>query len=488
MIIKADSDFWRRAMQLKKQDRYRYWLSRGGGMRAEGLIFSSPELLDGVGRDVLAQVAGMASLPGIAGPALAMPDAHYGYGFPIGGVAGYDAQEGVISPGGVGYDINCGVRLLRSKLGASEIGQKRLLMLADLLQARIPAGVGSGGELKLNEKELAQLMTQGSSWFVKKGMGTEGDLEYCEDRGCLPGAGPDAVSQRARDRGARQAGSLGAGNHFLELAEVAEIFDQSAAAAFGLSPGQLVIWVHCGSRGLGHQVCDDYLRRLKACRDAVCPGDKKLISAPMQSGIGQDYLGAMNAAGNFAYGNRQVLTHLVREVFGRVFQAGPDRLGLGLVYDVTHNLARLEEHQVAGKPRLLAVHRKGATRALGPESRLLPSAYRKTGQPVLLPGDMGRASFVLKGSALAEKESLASSAHGAGRRLSRSKAKKQAKGRNLLDELARRKVLVRAASRSTLAEEMPDAYKDVIQVVEVMHQTGLAPKVARTRPIVVIKG
>ena len=475
-------------MALIKQDKYRYRLVRSGRMLVDGLIFSDRELLGGIGEGVLGQVAGMASLPGVVEPALAMPDAHHGYGFPIGGVAAYDADQGVISPGGVGYDINCGVRLLRSKLSAAEVGADRLKTLADLLSVRIPAGVGSTGELTLGEKDLDRIMTQGSSWAVRRGMGSDGDLEFCEDAGCLGGADAGAVSQRAKERGHSQAGSLGAGNHFLELAEVAEVFDQAAAAAFGLAQGQLVVWIHCGSRGLGHQVCDDFLKRLRKSKHAVHGPDRQLISAPLFSGIGRDYLGAMAAAGNFAYANRQILTHLVREVFERVFRADPAGLGMGLVYDVTHNLARLEEHRTGGKKRLLTVHRKGATRALGPGRRELPSAYRAVGQPVLLPGDMGRASYVLKGSARAEAESLASSAHGAGRILSRSQAKKRARGRELLQEMARRHVLVRAHSRGTLAEEMPEAYKDVSQVVGVMHGSGLAPKVARTRPLVVVKG
>ncbi len=456
-------------------------------MLTEGLIFADSRLVAGLDEMVLSQVAGMASLPGVVGPALAMPDAHLGYGFPIGGVAAYDLDGGVISPGGVGYDINCGVRLLRTKLEASQLSHDTLLSLADLLASRVSAGLGSQGPRKMAAKEMERILSDGSSWAAEQGLGSGGDLEYCENNGRLKGADPDAVSPLAKERGCWQVGSLGAGNHFLELAEVAEVFDASAAQAFGLFRGQLVVWIHCGSRGLGAQVCDDYLKRLKKSRDAVRGGDAKLISAPLDSKVGREYLGAMLAAGNYAFANRQMLTHQVRELMQAFFKTGPAGLGMGLVYDVTHNLAREEAHQTDGKARRLMVHRKGATRALAPGHPEIPPAYRSSGQPVLLPGDMGTASYVLKGAA-AGRESFASSAHGTGRRLSRAKAKKQAKGRGLIQELARRKIIVRAHSPKTLAEEMPEAYKDVTQVVDVMHSSGLAPKVVKSRPLVVIKG
>jgi tRNA-splicing ligase RtcB len=458
-------------------------------MRAEAMVLASEELLAGLrGEGALDQLRGVASLPGLVGRALAMPDAHQGYGFPIGGVAGFDPHEGVICPGGVGYDINCGVRLLRSKLAAEDVGHERLTRLADLLSARVPAGVGEGGGYRLDDKAMSQALSQGAAWAVGRGLGTPADLEFCEAGGALPGADPRAVSARALQRGRGQAGSLGAGNHFLELARVEEVFDALAAEAFGLWPGQLVVWLHSGSRGLGHQVCDDYLRILAKDQQALHPPDRQLVAAPPGSTNGSAYLAAMAAAANFAFNNRQVLTHLARENISQGLGLGPAALGLGLVYDVAHNVAKLERHQVEGRQRQLWVHRKGATRALGPGHAELPARYRDVGQPVLVPGDMGRASYVLRGTAQAEAETLASSAHGAGRRMSRAQAKREASGRNLDDELAARQVLVRAKSRATLAEEMPEAYKDVTAVVEVMHGSGVATLVARTRPLAVIKG
>ena len=403
-------------MELIKQDQYRYRLPRSGGMLSDGLIFADRSLITGMDQDTLAQVAGMASLPGLVGPALAMPDAHLGYGFPIGGVAAYDMDGGVISPGGVGYDINCGVRLLRTKLEAGELAPDKLRDLADLLASRVSAGVGSSGPKTLSSGELNAILQQGAAWAVSKGSGSGGDLEYCENQGRLQGAEPAALGDFAKERGRNQVGSLGAGNHFLELAQVAEIFDEPAARAFGLHLGQLVVWIHCGSRGLGAQVCDDYLKRLKKSKDAIRGKDPKLISAPLDSGVGRDYLGAMLAAGNYAFANRQALTQQVRELMQQFFKTSPAGLGMGLVYDVTHNLARAEKHPVGGKTRELMVHRKGATRALGPGHDELPASYRSIGQPVLLPGDMGRASYVLRGTAQGA-ESFASSAHGAGRRL-----------------------------------------------------------------------
>ena len=408
--------------------------------------------------------------------------------FPSAGVAAFDPDDGVVSPGGVGYDINCGVRLLRSRLGADDLGPKQMGHLADALAAGVPAGVGSKGGIKLNDRDLPKLLAQGAAWVVKNGWGEGSDLEFCEAGGCLPGADPKAVSQRAWQRGRAQLGTLGAGNHFLELAKVERVFDQAAADAFGLQQGGLVVWVHSGSRGLGHQVCDDYLRELGKSPQAIHPKDRQLVAAPPGSPVGARYVAAMGAAANFAFGNRQLLTHLIREVLGSVLGKGPADLGLGLVYDVAHNVAKLEPHQVQGRERLLWVHRKGATRALGPGHGELPQRYRAVGQPVLVPGDMGRASYVLKGTHIAEAETFASSAHGAGRQMSRSQAKKQAQGRRVDQELLAKGIVVRAHSRSTLSEEMPEAYKDASQVVGVMHGSGVATLVVETRPLAVIKG
>ncbi len=474
---------------LQKIDDFRWRLPQSGDMVTDGVVYADRDLLASLLKDgTLQQLAGVAGLPGIVGPALAMPDAHQGYGFPIGGVGAFDPDKGVVSPGGVGYDINCGVRLLRSKLAADDIGAKRLAKLADALAVGVPAGVGKGSASRLDSKELGRVMTRGAAWAVERGQGTPSDLEFCEAGGAIPGADPAAVSQRAHKRGSGQAGSLGAGNHFIELARVDEVFDPAAAQTFGLAQGMLVLWIHSGSRGLGHQVCDDYLKRLARDKDALRPADRQLVAAPPDSPVGRDYLAAMAAAANFAFNNRQLLSQDCRDILGRVLGLGPADLGLGLVYDVAHNVAKREVHQWQGKARELIVHRKGATRALGPGHAELPSRYGAVGQPVLVPGDMGTASYVLKGTARAMAETFASAAHGAGRRLSRTKAKKLAKGRDLRAELASAQVLVRARSGKTLAEEMPEAYKDVSQVVEVMHGAGIARKVVRTRPLAVIKG
>ncbi len=473
---------------LEQLDPWRWRLIRTGGMRCDGVIYAHAELVAALERDgTLNQLRNVASLPGIVGPALAMPDAHQGYGFPIGGVAAFDPRVGIVSPGGVGYDINCGVRLVRPKLEAGSI-TAHLESLADALAASVPAGVGVGSGKKLSEKELNRILQQGAGWAVGQGQGTAGDLEFCEAGGALPGADPAAISDRAVKRGLGQAGSLGAGNHFLELAEVEEVFDPAAADAFGLSPGMLVLWIHSGSRGLGHQVCDDYLRLLAKDPDAVRHPDRQLIAAPPESPVGRAYLAAMAAAANFAFNNRQLLTHACREVIGRVLGLGPADLGLGLVYDVAHNVAKRERHKVRGREGELIVHRKGATRALGPGHHELPARYAKAGQPVLVPGDMGTASYVLKGTARAMSDTFASAAHGAGRAMSRTQAKKAARGRDLRAELAARRVIVRAASGKTLAEEMPEAYKDIHQVAMVMHESGIATLVARTKPLAVVKG
>lgn len=477
------------ASDLTNVDQYRWKLARQGEMRGDALVLADHGLLQGILRDgALDQLRAVACLPGLVGAALAMPDAHQGYGFPIGGVAAFDPGEGVVSPGGVGYDINCGVRLLRSKLLADDLGPARVAGLADALAAGVPAGVGEGGGRRLDPDELDRILMRGASWAVGQGFGTLEDLTFCESEGTISGADPDAVSDRARQRGHGQAGSLGAGNHFVELGRVEQVYDPEAAEAYGLHPGQLVVWLHSGSRGLGHQVCDDYLRLLARDPEALHPADRQLVATRPDSSNGQAYLAAMAAAANFAFCNRQLLAHQVREITMRALGLGPAALGLGLVYDVAHNVVKLETHRVNGRRRPLWVHRKGATRALGPAHPDLPARYQAVGQPVLVPGDMGRASYILRGTNRAETETFASSAHGAGRQLSRTQAKKQASGRRLAQELAAQEIQVRARSQATLAEEMPEAYKDVSQVVGVMHGAGLATLVARTRPLAVIKG
>lgn len=479
-------------MRLVQIDRYRWEIPRQGEMRTRAVVYADQGLLEGIKGDrTLEQLCNVAALPGIVGPALAMPDAHQGYGMPIGGVAAIDPASGAIPPGAVGYDINCGVRLMRTRLAAEELTSgsgERLARVADILAREVPAGVGVGGGIKLSSKEMDRVLERGAAWAVGKGLGEAGELEFCEAGGALPGADPQAVSPRARTRGGGQVGTLGAGNHFVELARVDRIYDPRVAEVFGLFEGQLVLWIHSGSRGLGHQVCDDYLRIFAKSSEAVHPKDRQLIAAPPESRPGRDYLAAMAAAANFAFANRQVLSHLAGEALCRALGMGPARLGLGLVYDLAHNVATLERRRVEGKERLLWVLRKGATRALGPGHQELPPRYRPVGQPVLLPGDMGRASYVLVGSNTADSETFSSSAHGAGRVLSRTQAKKQAKGRNLAQELLARGIQVRARSWKGLAEEMPAAYKDASLVAQVMHGSGVAPKVARTRPLAVIKG
>ncbi len=460
-------------------------------MNTHGLIYADRQLIEAMAADAtLRQLAGVAALPGIVGPALAMPDAHQGYGFPIGGVAAFDPDQGVVSPGGVGYDINCGVRLLRSRLGADDLSAGQLTRLADDLAAGVPAGVGRGSQVQLSDKDMDQVLARGAAWAVAQGYGDTGDLEFCEAGGALSPADPQAISPRARQRGRGQLGSLGAGNHFVELARVEHIYNQAAADAFGLTAGGLVVWIHSGSRGLGHQVCDDFLRRLAKDKEAVHPPERQLVAAPAGSSIGRQYVAAMGAAANFAFANRQLLTHRVRETMFRSLAASPRDLGLGLIYDIAHNIAKLEEHITpeAGEKRRVWVHRKGATRSLGPQHPEVPSRYSAIGLPVLLPGDMGTASYVLAGTTIAEAETFGSAAHGAGRRLSRKAAKKQAAGRDLAAELAQAGVVVRSHSRGTLAEEMPAAYKDVAQVARVMDAAGIARLVARTVPLVVIKG
>lgn len=460
-------------------------------MRVPGLVFASERLLAGLGDDrCLEQVKNVAHLPGIVRASMAMPDFHLGYGFPIGGVAAVDAGEGVISPGGVGYDINCGVRLCTTALVADELKGK-MNTIAGELQRVIPAGVGAGHATgRLDRRELRDLLRRGAAWAIERGFGSAEDLARCEEGGRLESADPELVSERALERGADQVGTLGSGNHFLELDRVAEIFDEARAAAFGLFRGQLCLMIHSGSRGLGYQVCDDHLRNMDAAmrRYRLNLPDRQLAAAPISSPEGARYLGAMAAAANFAWANRQALMGLALEGLGRAAGLGPVDIGAELLYDVCHNIAAREHHQVDGQRRALLVHRKGATRAFGPGAPELPERYRQTGQPVIIPGDMGRASYILCGTARAMSETFGSSCHGAGRLLSRHAAMRQARGRHIDRELAEQGVLVRSRARRTLAEEMPEAYKDVSEVVAVMHRAGISLEVARLAPLAVVKG
>ncbi len=476
---------------IEQIDAYRFRLPKTGAMRVDGIVYADQELFEGLKKDAsLIQVANVACLPGIVGPSMAMPDCHYGYGFPIGGVAGFDVQEGIVSPGGVGYDINCGVRLMRTDLRQEEV-RPRLEELAAAIHNLVPAGAGEKGPLRLSSAQLAKVLEEGAQWVVRQGYGVPEDLEHTEDRGCLPGADPDAVSRRAFERGAPQLATLGGGNHFLEIQVVDEIYDERLARAFGLEEvGQITVMIHSGSRGLGHQVCEDALDMMTAAarKYGIALPDKQLVCAPVSSPEGQRYLAGMAAAANYAWANRQAIMHYVREAFARVFGRGWEKLGLRLVWDVAHNIAKLEEHEVNGQRRKLCVHRKGATRAFPAGRPELPAVFREVGQPVLVPGDMGSASYVLVGTQEALQETWGSTCHGAGRVLSRAAAIKKHPSAQVRRELEAQGIVVRAVGRDTLAEEAPDAYKDVDRVVEVCHQAGLSRKVARLRPLAVVKG
>ena len=478
---------------LRKIDDYRWEIPKSykAGMRVPGLVYADEHMLPHIREDqALEQVANVAFLPGIVRYSLAMPDIHWGYGFPVGGVAATRVDDGVVSPGGIGFDINCGVRLLRTDLTEEEV-RPRLQELVDELFRSVPSGVGSAGKIKLSEKELDRVLEQGARWAVNAGYGEAADLEAAEEHGQLPGADPDKVSDKAKKRGAPQISTLGSGNHFLEVQVVEEVYNPAAAEVMGIyGPGQITVLIHTGSRGLGHQVCEDYLRVMGQAvqKYGLRLPDRQLACAPVRSPEGQDYLAAMAAAANFAWANRQCITHWTREAFQKVFKKSPRDLGMHLIYDVAHNIAKLEEYTVDGERVMLCVHRKGATRAFPPGHPEVPAAYRSIGQPVLIPGDMGRYSYVALGTERAVEESFGSTAHGAGRMLSRAEAKRSLKGGDLLAELARRGIVVRVADRSLIAEEAPQAYKDVAEVVHIAKGAGLSRPVAKLRPIGVVKG
>ncbi len=472
-------------------DQYRIRVPKGfvQGMRTEGIIFVDEILEQELELDSVRQVANVATLPGIVGKSLAMPDIHTGYGFPIGGVAAFDTEEGIISPGGVGYDINCGVRLLKSNLTRDEV-EPRIKELVDLLYIHIPSGVGSTGKIKLNYEELKKVARKGAIWAVEQGYGEPDDLQRIESHGCLEGADPEVISKKAYERGKDQLGTLGSGNHFLEVQYVAEIYEPEIAEAMGLFKNQVTVMIHTGSRGFGHQICDDYVREMiqAAKKYGIELPDKELACAPFLSKEGQRYFAAMKAAANYAWANRQCLMHWTREVFLRVFKLSPKELAMSVVYDVAHNIAKEEIHMVNGKKMRVVVHRKGATRAFPKGHPELPQCYTHIGQPVIIPGDMGRVSFVLIGQDKAMQETFGSTCHGAGRLLSRTQAITKAKGRSIKQELADRGIIVKSAGKETLAEEMPEAYKDVSNVVDVVHNAGLAHKVVKLKPMGVIKG
>ncbi|MHB9117528.1 MAG: RtcB family protein [Burkholderiales bacterium] len=472
--------------QLKQRGEFEWELPKTGAMRVPGVIFASRALVGAMDEKVREQMANVAGLPGIVAASYAMPDAHWGYGFPIGGVAAFDPGEGgVVSAGGVGFDISCGVRTLHTglKLAGIEAAKARL---ADVLYARIPAGVGSTGGIRLDAAGMAAMLEGGARWAVKEGYGTEADLAHIEEHGCVAGADPAAVSEQAKKRQRDEMGTLGSGNHYLEVQVVDELFDEAAAHAFGLAVGDVMVSIHCGSRGLGHQIGTDYLREMVIAAPAagIALPDRELACAPLKSALGQRYLGAMRAGINCALANRQILTHLTRHAFAEVFPGAH----LPLLYDVSHNTCKEEQHTVDGRARRLFVHRKGATRAFGPGHAELPHEYAEAGQPVLIGGSMGTASYILAGSAGTEERAFGSACHGAGRAMSRHEATRRWHGRALIDELATRGILIRSPSWRGVAEEAPLAYKDVGAVVDASDQAGLARKVARLRPLVCIKG
>jgi tRNA-splicing ligase RtcB len=475
--------------RIEKIDRYRWRLPRDEklGMRTDVVIYATKRMLDKIGQDQsLEQAANVATLPGIVGSSLVMPDVHQGYGFPIGGVAATDFSTGVVSPGGVGFDINCGVRLIRTDLSEDDV-RPRLKETVDQIFRDVPCGTGGSGFVKVGEKELDDLLVEGARWMVNHGYGFQRDAEYAEARGALPEADPDKVSKRAKQRGRPQLGTLGSGNHFLEIQYVEEIVDEEAARAFGLREGQVVVLIHSGSRGLGHQVCTDYLKEMGAAMKKfdIHLRDRQLACVPIQTPEGQAYLGAMNAAANFAWANRQAMTHFLRNAFERIFGR---QSRLEVIYDVCHNIAKHERYVVDGKKRDVLVHRKGATRAFPAGHAEVTPAYREVGQPVFIPGSMGTASWVLVGAAGAMEETFGSCCHGAGRLLSRTAAKKGRDIDHVMKKFADAGIVVRSETRKGILEEIPEAYKDVDEVIEVVHNAGIARKVARLRPMGVIKG
>jgi tRNA-splicing ligase RtcB (3'-phosphate/5'-hydroxy nucleic acid ligase) len=475
---------------LERIDANHLLLPQTGGMRVPGIIYVNDKISDLLQSDESTkQVANVAHLPGIVNYSLAMPDVHWGYGFPIGGVAAFDLEEGIVSPGGVGYDINCGCRLIATKLSLGDI-KSRINDLTTALYQQIPSGVGSSGSVKLSGKDQKKVLEEGSGWAVKNGFGLAEDLSTTEDGGAMRGADPEKVSARALERGKQQLGTLGSGNHFLEIEVVQEIFDETAAAAFGLHQGQIVIMIHSGSRGLGYQICDDYLALMvkHSQETGIVLPDRQLACAYLSSQRGKDYLAAMACGANYAWANRQLLMHRTREIFEKTLRMAPRELGMRLVYDVCHNIAKIESFTVQGKTKNLCVHRKGATRAFPAGHESVPVRYRSVGQPVLVPGDMGTGSYVLVGQEKAMAETFGSACHGAGRVMSRTQATKASRGRSIARELSDKGILVMASGKGTLSEEMPEAYKNLHDVVQVMHEAGIARKVARLKALACIKG
>ncbi len=473
-------------MDLKKIDEFSWEIPRSGHMNVPAVIYSSQELLEGVRRDqTLQQAENVACLPGIQRSSYVMPDAHQGYGFPIGGVAAFDMENGIISPGGVGYDINCGVRLLRTDYREQDIIEVREHLLSAIFR-EVPAGVGKEGITRLSARTLKELCERGAEWAVERGFGSRRDLQFTEEYGCMPGADPGDLSQRAIERGLPQLGTLGSGNHFLEIQKLERIYDPQVARTFGLKePGQVLVMIHCGSRGLGHQVASDYIRLMENHYRGRTLRDRQLIHAPIRSELGQKYYRCMSSAVNFAFANRQLIAHWVREVFRQVLGSAE---GMDQIYDVCHNVAKFERHEIGGRLREVCIHRKGATRSFGPGRKEIPEAYRAVGQPVFIPGSMGTASYILVGTPEAEELSFSSTAHGAGRVMSRHEARRRFRGEQIKRELEAKGIHLQTASWKGVAEEAAEVYKDVDEVVRVSDATGLGRLVARAVPLAVMKG
>ena len=477
--------------ELEKITDYKYRIPKSykKGMRVDGIIYTNQKLLESIKKDdAPEQVVNVAHLPGIVKYSLAMPDVHWGYGAPIGGVSAFDIEEGIIAPGMIGYDINCGVRLIRTDLTLEDIKDK-ISKVVNTLYEMVPSGVGSKGEIKISHQEEKKLLVKGAKWAVEKGMGVGEDIECCEEYGAIEGAEPECVSERALERGKQQAGTLGSGNHFLEVQVVDEVFDKEVAEKLGISVGKITVMIHSGSRGFGYQICDDYIRVMVRClsKYKIEVPDRQLACAPLSSPEAKQYIGAMKAAANYAWANRQVLMHLTRKGFEKVFSKSWQSLGMNLVYDVAHNIAKFEKHVVNNKEKVLCVHRKGATRAFGPNNPELPARYREIGQPVIIPGDMGTASYLLVGTEKSA-ESFFSTCHGAGRVKSRHEAIRTIDFNKLMKELSSCGIEVRAAGKKTVVEEAPSAYKDIDDVVDVVDKAGLSKKVCRMKPLCVVKG
>ena len=471
-------------MEIKKISANEYQIEKSENMTVPGIIYTSEKGLEEIKKDkTLEQVKNVAKLPGIINYSIALPDAHQGYGFPIGGVAAFDLEKGIISPGGVGYDINCGVRLLKTNLTKKDLLGKEKIILEKIYK-KIPSGVGRGSPFQIKRKEINEILEKGAKYLIEKGYGKKEDLNFIEENGCIENAGSSKVSERAIKRGIGQMGTLGAGNHFLEIQVVDEIYDDKIAKIFELEKNQIVIMIHCGSRGLGHKVASDYIQLMEKEYGIKNLPDRELINAPIKSKLGQDYFSAMNCAANFAFANRQLITFWIREAMKEIFSESE----INILYDVCHNIAKIEEHLVDGKIKKVCVHRKGATRSFGTGRKEIPTIYKKVGQPVLIPGSMGTASYILVGTKKAEELTFGSTAHGAGRAKSRMKALKEFKCEEIKKELLSKNIEIKTGNLKSLAEEAPEAYKNIDEIVKIVDEEGLSKKIVKLRPLIVIKG